>query len=91
MFNLDLGIDSGDMLVTDNGNFMLVRIETDKIDGWGAMFVDKGYSLEMQYVNEKLDDLIKEMEKDCRLINHVKYFQMTLETDEALYEDLVGD
>lgn len=76
-------ITSGDVLITTNGNFMIIGIEccgknTEEIFGWCAMFVDDDehdkYPLEIQYIinEDNLDLLIKRIQTDQKIIAVVK-------------------
>ena len=74
-------IKSGDVLITSNGNFMIVGIEccgqdTEEFFGWCAMFVDDTYEypLEIQYIisEDNLDLLIEQIKIDQQIIEVVK-------------------
>ena len=74
-------IQSGDMLVTTNGNFMIIMMEccggkTEEFLGWCAIFVDEdgAYPLEIQYIvsDDNLDLLIEHIEEDGEIIKVVK-------------------
>lgn len=74
-------IKSGDVLVTDNGDFMIIRVEccgenTEEFFGWCAMFVDDEYEypLEIQYIinEDNLGLLIEEIKMDQKVIKVVK-------------------
>jgi hypothetical protein len=66
-------INSGDVLITDNGNFMIVSIGVCEPEyfGWGAMYIDDEceYPVEIQYMHNELEDLINEIMKDCKIID----------------------
>lgn len=72
-------IKSGDILITSNGNFMIINIDSyqrdnnDEYIGYGAIFVDDDdtldrYNYEIQYMNKEIEDLIKRIENDCEII-----------------------
>lgn len=74
-------IKSGDVLITSNGDFMIIKIDccsenTEEFFGWCAMFVDDEYEypLEIQYIisGDNLDLLIEQIEKDQEVIKVVK-------------------
>lgn len=74
-------IESGDVLITSNGDFMIIRIDccgkdTEEFLGWCAMFVDYEYEypLEIQYIinEDNLDLLIEQIEMDQQIIGVVK-------------------
>lgn len=74
-------IESGDVLITSNGDFMIIGIDccgkdTKEFLGWCAMFVDDEYEypLEIQYIisEDNLDLLIEQIEIDQQIIGVVK-------------------
>lgn len=82
---------SGDVLITTNGNFMIIGIEccgqsTEEFSGWCAMYVDDEYDypLEIQYIisEDNLDLLIQNIESDQQIIEVVKS-KITLCEDES--------
>lgn len=64
------------MIRTLNGNFLIVPVEVysenDKynIDSYGVVFVDDNfdYPLEMQFMNDDYDRLIKEIDDECQIL-----------------------
>lgn len=74
-------IESGDVLITSNGDFMIIGIDccsenTEEFFGWCAMFVDDEYEypLEIQYIisEDNLNLLIEQIEIDQQIIGVVK-------------------
>lgn len=74
-------IKSGDLLITSNGNFMIVGIEccgknTEEFFGWCAMYIDDEheYPLEIQYIisEDNLDLLIEQIKRESQIIKIVK-------------------
>ena len=87
-------IQSGDVLITSNGNFMIVGIDccgknTLEFCGWCAMFVDDEYEypLEVQYIInvDDLDSLIKQIGKDQQIIEVVKGKVVLTEMESDIY------
>jgi len=79
-------INSGDILITDNGNFMIINIAcgeyTEEFFGWCAMYIDdeKKYPLEIQYIvsDDNLDLLIEQIKRDCKILK-IKKTKRTFE------------
>lgn len=71
----------GGILHTTNGKFLIVSIEAcsarseeKELYGYGAIYIDdehiQDYSLEMQYVTDEFEDLIKAIERDGEIIDY---------------------
>lgn len=87
-------ISSGDVLITSNGNFMIVGIEccgqnTEEFFGWCAMYVDDEYEypLEIQYIisEDNLDLLIEQIKTDQQIIEIVKSKVILAEKESDIY------
>lgn len=87
-------ISSGDVLVTSNGNFMIVEIQccgknAKDIFGWCAMFVDDEYEypLEIQYMisEDNLDLLIEQINRESQIIKIVKSKIILTEKESGIY------
>lgn len=88
-------ITSGDVLITTNGNFMIIGIgccgqNTEEFFGWCAMFVDDEYDkypLEIQYIlnEDNLDLLIQRIRADQKIIDVVKSKVILIEKENDIY------
>lgn len=87
-------IKSGDVLITSNGNFMIIGIGCcgegeEEIFGWCAMFVDDEYEypLEIQYMikEDNLDSLIEQIDRESQIIEVVKGKVVSAEVDGDIY------
>lgn len=87
-------VKSGDILVTTNGDFMIVGIEccsqnTEEFSGWCAMFIDDEYEypLEIQYIisEDNLDLLIQNIEADQQIIEVVEGKIILSEKESDIY------
>lgn len=82
-----IDINVGDLLVTANGNFLIIPVGLCKLNlfGYCALYISEELPLsleqeshffEIQFFNEDLYQLLKEIEESGEILSHEPYFYM---------------